>query len=229
MQKLSKSEQSRINGAKSRGAKTAAGKQRAAAANAARAIYGSHAVILSHESLPAYDELTHLYVQMFEPRNQLEMDLVEQLIGIQWNIKRLTAIRTSLLRQETARQLLRPSETIGPLSIVDAMSIAYETNANRLAASRQLIADEKHLFRLRRDVLNQLQKCQTKFPLPNRSTKFLKIIDFPQNRPSHRNPPQPENLGSEPTETLFSEEPASWTNTLEDLEPHGHLYLDGLQ
>lgn len=89
MSELTKSEQARVNGQRSRGPVTAEGKARSAN-NAKKhgryAISGpepSHPILLKCESGAAYQDLLHRLVQDLLPTNSIEMGLVREVCAIE--------------------------------------------------------------------------------------------------------------------------------------------------
>lgn len=85
---ISRSEQSRINGAKSRGPKTAEGKARSSLNAVKHGRYATNAVVLSNEDPNAFENLVARYVQRIQPADSIEYNLVRELASFDWRLAR---------------------------------------------------------------------------------------------------------------------------------------------
>jgi len=90
-EKNSRSEQARINGAKSKGPKTQEGKAKCARVNITHAAYVAHQSTLSHEDQNGYAAVWLAAMDQFNPRNAFELEIVALLVDHQWAAARLTA------------------------------------------------------------------------------------------------------------------------------------------
>jgi len=117
-QKNDRATQARINGAKSRGPKTAHGKERARTAPRKHGLYAADANLLFAVDAPAYAELREKYLQIWQPANAYMADKVEDLIAVRWELNRLRAVR----REHLARVFASVSCTAG-----EDVSIVCET------------------------------------------------------------------------------------------------------
>lgn len=89
--KLSRSEQARINGAKSKGPKTEEGKAACAKANITHGAYAARISTLPYEDQETYASIWQAAVAQFNPRNTLELNLVSQYVDWTWRADRLLA------------------------------------------------------------------------------------------------------------------------------------------
>ncbi len=89
--KLSRSEQARINGAKSKGPKTEEGKAKCAKANITHGAYAARMSTLPHEDQELYAAVWQAAVDQLNPRNTLEFNLVNQYIDWTWRADRFLA------------------------------------------------------------------------------------------------------------------------------------------
>ncbi len=92
--KRSKSEQARINGAKSKGPKTNSGRQRISLANLKHGLYAVNATVLDVESRYAFNLLRDAAFAQWCPRNSFEAQYVEEIADCSWRIARLRLCAT---------------------------------------------------------------------------------------------------------------------------------------
>lgn len=97
MPKQNRADQSRTNGAKSQGPVTEAGKKRSSQNGTTHGAY-SRRIVLSFESQEAYNKLAESYRRHFQPQNQAESDVVEDMINNRWKIRRFEAIEDGLYK-----------------------------------------------------------------------------------------------------------------------------------
>ena len=84
--KLTRSEQSRINGAKSKGPVTAAGKAISSANALKHGFAATINVVLTIEDEPAFHEHLAGVRAAFNPTNYFEQTLIDQLANISWRL-----------------------------------------------------------------------------------------------------------------------------------------------
>jgi len=87
---------SRANGALSRGPSTPQGKE-ASSANAIRHGLLARCVVIKGESREAFQATLARYIERFQPADEVEMALVEEMAAAFWRLRRSWAIETSLL------------------------------------------------------------------------------------------------------------------------------------
>jgi hypothetical protein len=103
MSSLRKILSSRANGTKSRGPVTPEGK-RASARNAIRHGLLAETVVLSNESREKFEALLQAYKEKFQPRDEVESDLVEEMVVAKWRQQRLWAIEAAAIDFRMERQ-----------------------------------------------------------------------------------------------------------------------------
>jgi hypothetical protein len=96
---LTKSESARINGAKSRGPKTPAGKA-VSSQNATKHGLFAYAIVIRGESPEAFQVFAESYVRRFEPRDDIELDIVRQMTAAMWRIARCWTLQTQTINEE---------------------------------------------------------------------------------------------------------------------------------
>jgi len=87
--KLSRSDQARVNGAKSNGPKTPEDKDKCAQVNLTHGAYAARISALPHEDRQAYAEIWDAAIDQFQPRNYLEFNIVCQYVDWEWTASRL--------------------------------------------------------------------------------------------------------------------------------------------
>ncbi len=126
--KRARSEQSRINGSQSRGPVTDAGKQRSSINRTSHGMY-SVRVVLENESHDIFNLLSSRYHQVFQPRDQFETDLIENLINARWKIRRLEAAHSAELDLTSAEYGVEARYRYGNFDPATATALAYRANA----------------------------------------------------------------------------------------------------
>jgi hypothetical protein len=119
---VSHSDQSRINGAKSRGPRTPQGKARSSLNALKHGHYATNAIILSNEDPEALEDLVTAFVQVIRPLNPVEYRLVRELAGIDWRLARLVAVDSRILDHELDIQL--PSLSASGVAVADLTRVA---------------------------------------------------------------------------------------------------------
>src|SRR5260370_22725164 len=103
MSKLTKSESSRLNGAKSRGAVTPEGRARSSM-NAASHGITSKTLILENESQDQFLEMMNAYLNHLQPSSQIEIDLIADMVAARWRLRRIWRFETAMLDIEMDAQ-----------------------------------------------------------------------------------------------------------------------------
>jgi len=104
--KLSRSEQARINGAKSKGPKTEEGKAKCAQANITHGAYAARISTLTFEDQEIYAAIWQAAVDQLNPRNMLELNLVSQYVDWTWRADRfLTAANDEAINRSAGFRL----------------------------------------------------------------------------------------------------------------------------
>jgi hypothetical protein len=125
MSSLRRVQSSKANGALSKGPATPAGKQRSSL-NALRHGLCAKCVVLDHESRENFLILLQQHIDRFQPANEVEVGMIEEMSAAYWRQRRAWAIETALLDKQIA---LQSGET-GP----ERMAAAFD----HLAASPTL-------------------------------------------------------------------------------------------
>ena len=103
-EKLTRSERSRINGAKSRGPITPEGKAISSSNALKHGFAATINIVLSIEDEPAFHGHLQGVRDSFTPQNYMEETLVDQLASITWRQARLVALETAILEAQMSLQ-----------------------------------------------------------------------------------------------------------------------------
>jgi hypothetical protein len=101
MSSLRRVQSSKANGALSKGPSTPAGKQRSSL-NALRHGLCANCIVLDHESRENFLILLQQHVDRFQPANEVESGMIEEMCAAYWRQRRAWAIETALLDKQIA-------------------------------------------------------------------------------------------------------------------------------
>src|SRR5947207_5059715 len=116
---------SRANGAKSNGPTTPEGQQ-TSSLNALRHGLTANTVVLTNESKDRFDQVLDSYADHFQPQDEVEMDLVEELAVAKWRQRRAWAIETATLDHELDQQNLESDEKWQQLDHPTRLALAQQ-------------------------------------------------------------------------------------------------------
>ncbi len=121
-----KSESARINGAKSHGPKTEAGRKRSSQ-NALKHGLTSQTLVLPSEDPDEFNQLLTSYLDQFQPHGPAELHLVHEMVAAKWRLERLAIIETQLYVEfiENAQE-----DSDDPLSPIESLTSAFTGLAN---------------------------------------------------------------------------------------------------
>jgi hypothetical protein len=121
----SRLEAARANGAKSRGPRTAEGKQ-IASQNAVTHGLSARTVVLQNESAEDYQTELRASLGHFRPQGKPETDLVDQLAAAHWRLVRYAGVESGLLDQKMDDQAGWIEDKYEEISERDRLAIAFE-------------------------------------------------------------------------------------------------------
>ncbi|HTS50397.1 MAG TPA: hypothetical protein VMH05_20770 [Bryobacteraceae bacterium] len=121
-----KSESARINGAKSRGPKTEAGRQRSSQ-NALKHGLTAQTLVLPTEDPEEFNQLLTAYLDQFQPDGPAELHLVHEMVAAKWRLQRLAIIETQLYVEYMERA---QEDADDPLSPIESLTSAFTGLAN---------------------------------------------------------------------------------------------------
>src|SRR5580658_6485842 len=103
MSSLRRVQSSKANGALSKGPVTPAGKERSSL-NALRHGLCAKCIVLDHESRENFLILLQQHTDRFQPANEVEVGMIEEMCAAYWRQRRAWAIETALLDKQIALQ-----------------------------------------------------------------------------------------------------------------------------
>src|SRR6476646_5921080 len=97
-----KSDTARANGAKSKGPKTSETRKKSSRNSLKHGMTARHNMLLECESSELFNRVVDDYTAVYQPANIVERDLLEEIIGAKWRIRRLKIIEVALMDYEMA-------------------------------------------------------------------------------------------------------------------------------
>src|SRR5258708_190036 len=203
-QKTPRAEPSRVNGAKSKGAKTAEGQAKAKKGNYKHGAYAVHTTVLPGESMDGYNALLDDARAQFQPRNLFESQLVDEIVDLTWQIGRLKFLVTA----QVAAAMRERNDKSPVGTRIDENMLAIEAagstpNGPITVLERRI----KTYILLRTTIMSDLERLK-KIPTANGPSPVVKIAkDFvntfsfqlPENQPPQEPPAQPPPPDSSPS------------------------------
>jgi hypothetical protein len=184
-----KSETARLNGAKSRGPKTAEGRAKSSR-NAFKHGFtsnASNAIVLDCENAAEFKLILDDFIATHKPDTPAEKDLVEEMVASRWRIRRLRTIDSSLLNDEM----------LGQRSKVKSLNPSA-----RLARAFRALADDSHALSL---VARYESRLQRTYDRAYRTLRELQQLRKGPNEPTEITvkwvDPKPDNPARVPPAT----------------------------
>src|SRR5436305_5478767 len=142
-----RSDTARANGAKSRGPKSAEGKEKSSKNALTHGFTAHHTLLLECENTGQFNEMREEFTAVHRPATPAEQDLVDEMIAARWRIRRLRTIDAVLVhcemvrrKPEVEKQFVEPDSGIH-------LALAF---ANLAEESRAMALLSRHESRLQR-------------------------------------------------------------------------------
>jgi len=195
--KLSRAESARINGAKSKGPKTPEGLHRSRTASYKNGLYAVRNYMLPGESNLEYAEIQTQLVAYWQPKSFFDHQLVEELVGHIWEMKRMQAVKNDYLHDCLITVAnAAPHLTDQAKLNLEAVKLSCVANGTADRAHAQLAHHARERDRIERRLLRLEKRSCTSGP----SQMSLKI----NNR---QNPELPATSDAKPVDGLIAECP----------------------
>jgi hypothetical protein len=150
MSSRQKRKQARRNGAMAAGTKSPQGIQ-TSSMNAIKHGLTAKTLVLSTESQAEFDEMLLSYTRKFQPQDEVEMDLVNEMVAAQWRLRRIWLIQTTAL--DSQMEIME-----------DNLGKAFTTMANEQRSLELLLRYETTYRRMYDRALSNLLKLRESFP-----------------------------------------------------------------
>jgi hypothetical protein len=160
----------RINGAKSRGPKTAQGKQASAINAMKHGLRSEHMFVLQNEKKEGWDRMLAVCNEAFLPVTDYERELVEEIAAARWRLRRAWTVETGLFDIEMDRQAPALEETWDAFDEGTRLASAFTALADE---TRSLALLSRYETRLRRNferAVSNLQAHRGNKKMPNEPT-----------------------------------------------------------
>lgn len=184
---LRKLESARENGAQSHGPVTDEGRQ-ASARNATRHGLAAQTVVLDNESLEDYHQVLQCYLDHFQPRHIIELDLVHQLAAASWRLARSAAVESGLLSGKMKDQEHWVSSKYASLPENHRTAIAFEALASANGSLSLLNRYQARFHHEYQRILKSLSQIQA-----TRNAREAKLPNEPNPISEHAIPPAAPN------------------------------------
>jgi hypothetical protein len=100
-----KSATSRANGAKSKGPKTAEGREKSSRNSLVHGFTSKNTIVLACENEDEFQEVLGDYSATYQPGSPVEIGVVDEMVACRWRMQRLRVIETALMDSEMDREL----------------------------------------------------------------------------------------------------------------------------
>ena len=192
MTKLTRSETSRLNGAKSRGPVTPEGRA-TSSLNAASHGLTAKTLILRNENEAHFLEIMNAYFDYFQPANQIEVDLISEMVAARWRLRRVWRYETALLDMEMDAQAPDFEKRFQTYDEDMRGGLAFATLVDKSRGLANTIRFDIHLSRTYRKSLDEF-RLMRKFPVEHALACSSDLLSQPQTTPVG------ENCENDPTE-----------------------------
>jgi len=189
MSSRQKRKQARVNGAKATGAKSPEG-IKISSANALKHGLTAKAHVLSNESQPMYDILRQEYIKRFQPEDVVELDLVDDMVGARWRLRRIAIMQTSAMDLQMDLDENEIKKQFQTIDQPTRLTIAFGKLTNKEKSMDLLLRYEVTYSRMFDRARKALQQLQAKRPPAEDSDTCEELRNEP--------PPPPEPAAEAP-------------------------------
>ncbi len=183
-----KSDTARANGAKSHGPVTPEGRAKSSANSRSHGLTAKYK-LLPDESSEEFELLINDYIDQFEPRTAVEMDLIEVMAIARWRLRRFLAMESQLFDVEIVRSEKQIDREFNNMNEVARLAWVFQKMADKGHSIAMLIRYEGSLNRSYDKALKQLLLLQSRRQSPPPSPTNTKI----QNEPKPDPQPDPDS------------------------------------
>ena len=176
-------EAARLNGAKSRGPVTPEGRHKSSL-NALQHGLFAQALVLTNESREDFEQLQATYLAKFQPADNVEAGLVNEMVAAKWRQNRAWNLETATLDLEMLRQREAVDQQFDHIDEPTRLALAHESVCNYSKTLAQIARAEAACNRQFDRALKNLLKL--------RASGLVSQQVAVQNEPETATPVQPE-------------------------------------
>jgi hypothetical protein len=156
---MTRSEAARLNGSKSRGPVTEAGKARSAR-NAMKHGLTAKSFLLPLEDPSAFEELHAAYLEEFSPQSIAEQDCVEEMVAAVYRQRRLWALDTASLINRMDMMAIDVDLKYKSIPPANRIALAFDSRAAAKCAPDLYLRYDAHLSRAYDRALQRLERIR---------------------------------------------------------------------
>jgi hypothetical protein len=183
MSSRQKRREARRHGAMAAGTKSPEGLQRSSM-NATRHGLTAKTLVLPNESLDEFNRFRKTYLDKFQPMDEVELDLLEDMVSAQWRLRRIRALETKSMAMQIDFQERELTDAFGTSDPDTAAAMAFTHMANESKTLHMYLRYETALRRAFGKALDTLLRLRqltakptTSEELPNEAPE---LFDFPR-------------------------------------------------
>lgn len=118
------------------------------------------AVVLSNESQELYAETRAAYFDRFQPADQVEADLVDRIVAIQWRLDRVVAMEAASINLAMKAAAQTAAETMGAVDGVTRAALAVQALEGPEGLTSSLLRSEASLSARYHNAVDHLLSLQ---------------------------------------------------------------------
>jgi hypothetical protein len=188
-----KSDTARANGAKSRGPKSAATREKSSRNSLRHGLTSRHILVLECESEGEFQQLENETKAAYQPADGAQRALVHEMIAARWRLDRIRSIETNLISFETARRKHEVDRQYLDLDPAIHMALAVKALADESSVLALISRYESRLSRMHDRALRSLRELQS---VP---AEKLPPAPAPEATPPHEAPPSEPKIKNDET------------------------------
>jgi hypothetical protein len=218
MSSRQKRKQARRNGAMAAGAKSPEGIKQSSM-NAMSHGLTAKALVLTNESQAAFDKLRLEYVNRFQPQDGVEMDLVDDMVGARWRLRRITIMQTAAFDLQMDKDEEEIKKRFQQIDQPTRLFVAFGNLSNNEKSLQLLMRYETTYSRMYDRAMKTLERLQNERSEVEESETYEELRnDAPATEPEPV--PQPEIIPGAPefAEMITKMSPEALTNYLMGLK-----------
>jgi hypothetical protein len=155
-----KSATARLNGAKSRGPKTAAGLEKSSRNALKHGFRSVRSIVVDPKDHPEFQQILDGLVRSYRPATPAEKDQVDRMAAASWRIRRLSIFEASLFSAELSRQKSEHPSAHPDAHLIRAFRALADDRLNSLALTLRYQSQYDHLYDRACHTLHELMRSR---------------------------------------------------------------------